>query len=178
MALIVENGTGLSNAESYTSVAEANAYHAARGNTNWATISTGEAEQALRRATDYIEQVYRLRWQGNRVNSIQALSWPRAFVQPMDYQFSSTAFFLGGLYYLPADEVPQEVKNACAEMAFKAAGGELASDLTQGIIREKVDVLEVQYDPNSPQYTRYRAIDNLLRPFLTGGSNSAKVQRV
>jgi hypothetical protein len=176
--LIVENGTGLANAESYISVAEANAYHAARGNTNWATISTGEAEQALRRATDYIEQVYRLRWQGNRVNSTQALSWPRAFVQPMDYQFSSTAFFLGGFYYLPADEVPQEVKNACAEMAFKAAGGELASDLTQGIIREKVDVLEVQYDPNSPQYTRYRSIDNLLRPFLTGGSNSAKVQRV
>jgi hypothetical protein len=176
--LIVENGTGLANAESYISVAEANAYHAARGNTNWATISTGEAEQALRRATDYIEQVYRLRWQGNRVNSTQALSWPRAFVQPMDYQFSSTAFFLGGLYYLPADEVPQEVKHACAEMAFKAAGGELASDLTQGVIREKVDVLEVQYDPNSPQYTRYRAIDNLLRPFLTGGSNSAKVQRV
>jgi hypothetical protein len=178
MALIVETGAVVAGAESYISVAEANAYHAARGNTNWATISTTEAEQALRRATDYIEQVYRLRWQGNRVNSTQSLSWPRAFVQPMDYQFSSTAFFLGGLYYLPADEVPQEVKNACAEMAFKAAGGELASDLTQGVIREKVDVLEVQYDPNSPQYTRYRAIDNLLRPFLTGGSNSAKVQRV
>jgi hypothetical protein len=36
MALIVEDGTGLANAESYVSVADATTYHANIGNTAWA----------------------------------------------------------------------------------------------------------------------------------------------
>ena len=180
MALIVEDGTGKADAESYISVANADTYHANRGNTTWATLTTDEKEQALRRATDYLLEVYRLKWKGSRVNDIQALDHPRSFMERDDGEYLSyeNLNISNGNYYYPNDVVVTEVKNACALMAWKAAAGELAPDLSQGVLREKVDVLEVQYDPNSTQYVRYRAIDNLLRPFLMGGANSLKAKRV
>lgn len=160
MALITEDGTGIANAESYCSVADASAYHSARGNTTWATISTTEMEQALRRATDYIQQVYRSRWTGYRKTTTQALEWPR-FNAP----------FVNGDYYSNTI-VPVEVKNACAELAWKAAQGELAPDIEQKTKREKIGPMEVEYADYGLQYTQYRAIDNLLAPLLisTGGA--------
>lgn len=175
MALIVEDGTGKSDANSYISVDEANSYHSGRGNTLWETLSTTEKEQAIVRSVDYMIQVYRLKWDGTRNTTVQALDFPRSFVEIKDHQYQTVNGYaiIGGNTFYPNDEVPQEVKNACAELAFKAASGELAEDLTQGVIREKVDVLEVEYDKNSPQYKRYRAIDNLLAPFFKRGSYGA-----
>jgi hypothetical protein len=180
MAIIVEDGTGLPNAESYISVDDADAYHDNRGNTTWGTMQTVEKEQALRRGTDYMEQMYRSLWKGTRVTASQRLSWPRAFVLREDFYATSTLIpdTLNGEFYYPSDIVPEEVKQACAELAWRAAQGELSPDLTQGIIREKVDVLEVQYDQYSPQSPRYKAIDMLLAPFLNGSRNSLKVRRV
>ncbi|HWH74773.1 MAG TPA: DnaT-like ssDNA-binding protein, partial [Methylibium sp.] len=84
MALEVEDGTAKSDAESYVSVAEASAYHSLRGNTLWATMSEGEMEAALRRATDYLVQTYRDQWAGYRATTTQALDWPREEVQIKD----------------------------------------------------------------------------------------------
>ena len=66
MALIVEDGTGLETAESYASVAQADARLAALGMTNWATLTTTEKEQALRRATVAMVQFFGGRWKGAR----------------------------------------------------------------------------------------------------------------
>jgi hypothetical protein len=179
--LIVESGIGDPTAESYVSVADSDTYHSNRGNTTWAALTTEQKEQALRRATDYMVQVYRLRWRGSRVNGVMALDWPRNFVEMTDAQYASIngAEIIGGYLYYPSNEVPREVKNACSELALKASSDELAPDLTQGVIREKIDVLEVEYDKYSPQYTRYRAIDNILSPLfsaLTGGANRGVVR--
>jgi hypothetical protein len=159
---VVEDGTGLVDAVSYLSVADADLYHARRGNTSWATMSNGAKKAALVKATEYLGQIYRMVWKGTRVNGTQALDWPRAYV----------------LRDFPSDEVLVEVKNATAIMALKSISGELISDLTQGVIREKVDVLEVEYDKNSPQWVRYREIDNLLRPLLTSSGSNRKLLRV
>ena len=177
MALTVETGTGAANSESYASVADADTYHTLRGNTNWiddVDMTTAAKEAALRRATDYMNQAYRMRWNGNRINTTQALDWPRANVPQRD--FSLTGF----TSYYATDSIPVEVKNACMELAFRAAAGELAGDLTQGIKREKVDVLEVEYDNYSPQYTRYRSIELLLATFfsVTGSGINKAVVRV
>lgn len=180
MTLIVENGTGLPDAESYISVADADDYFAKRGYTLWATMTEPEKEASLRRATDYMGQVYRLRWSGTRVNGEQALDWPRAFVVRDDFEYAGLngSTIIGGRFYFPSDEVPKEVKDACAQLAWRASSGELAPDLTQKVLREKVDVIEVQYDANSPQYTKFRAIDNILAPFLkTVGSTMRQVYR-
>jgi hypothetical protein len=157
MALIVETGTGSATGESFCSVADSLAYHAARGNATWATITTTQQEQALRRATDYMEAVYSQRWAGTRTTSVQALSWPRYNV------------FVNGFVIL-SSSIPRAVINACSELALRAAAGELLSDSTQQKTRTKVDVLEVEFDKYSPQSTQYLAITAMLAPYFESGS--------
>ena len=72
MALITEDGTGRADAESYCSVAAADAHHAARGAAAWAALTTEAKEQALRRATDYMGQIYGPLWAGHRSLPTQA----------------------------------------------------------------------------------------------------------
>jgi hypothetical protein len=178
MALIVEDGTGKADAESYISVADASTYHTARGNAAWAALASDTVrEQCLRRATDYMEQVYRKRWAGTRKTTTQALSWPRSFVPREDYEYAGLNGYtvIGGNYYYPDDEVPQEVKNACAELALKASTDTLAPDIEQRVKREKVGPLEVEYADYSPAFTQYRAIDNMLSPFLKAGGSASMV---
>jgi hypothetical protein len=156
MSLIVEDGTGLSTAESYISVADADTYFINRGVTSWDALdNTDDKEPALRKATEYMINKYRRRWQGARVYQIQALDWPRVGVVVDSWSVAS-------------DEVPTEVARACAELALKANAEDLQPDLEQGVIREKVDVIEVEYDKNSPQAIRYSQIDSMLAPFLSG----------
>ena len=167
MSLICEDGSGKSDSESYISVADASSYHTARGNTAWAALATDALrEAALRRATDYMRQAYRSRWQGYKVNEDQALDWPRYGVEVEGYAVDS-------------DIVPTEVKNACAELALRASAAELNPDLTQGVLSEQVGSIQVTYDKASPQFTRYRAIDAVISPYLlaNGGGCSMGVIR-
>ncbi len=160
MSIVVEDGTGLSTAETYISVADASTYFTARGNTTWDALDTGEAtanrEAALRKATDYMTAIYRDRWEGVRYTEDQALCWPRSGV-------------VCDSWAIDIDEIPTEVKRACAELALKSASDDLQADLTQGVVREKVGVIEVEYNKNSPQSKRYPAIDFMLWPFLKSG---------
>jgi hypothetical protein len=172
---IVEDGTAKTDAISLCSMEDANDYHAKRGNEAWAQIASGVRQSLLVQATDYLQQVYRMRWKGVRVSAEQALDFPRNFMEREDYEASTINGYqmLGGNYYYPSDNVPLEVINACAELAYKANSGELAPDLARATIREKVDVIEVEYDKSQPQYTKYRAIDNLLAPYLATGSSGS-----
>lgn len=165
MALEVEDGTGKANAESYVSVADADARMAALGLTNWTTLTTAEKEQALRRAAQYMLQSYRDRWQGYRTSTTQALDWPRAWVIVDRYT------------YIDNDVVPADVAAANADLAFKAAYGDLNADLARGVVREKVGPIETEYDRASPQSVRYRAIDMLLAPYLKGAAGMARLVR-
>lgn len=166
MSLIVEDGTGKADAESYISVADASAYHTARNNTAWAALSTDTLrEAALRKATEYMVNAYRSRWQGTRKTEDQALCWPRYSVVVEGYLVDDAS-------------VPEIVKRACAELALKASAADLAPDLTQGVVREQVGPIAVEYDRTSPQATRYAAIEAMLRPFLkSGGGCSVSLVR-
>lgn len=164
MSLIVEDGTGLAAADAYVSAADADARHSSLGNTNWSSLTSDEKDQAIRRATLYMEQAYRSRWIGCRVHEAQALSWPRYDV------------FVDG-YWIDSEAVPADIANACADLAFKAASGDLNADLTRGVVRKKIGPLETEYDRNSPQSVRYRAIDMVLAPYLKGSSAMASLVR-
>jgi hypothetical protein len=164
VALVVEDGTGLANAESYISVADASSRLANRGMTNWATLTNTEMEQALRRATDYIEQALRERWIGIRLHNHQALSWPRW-----------NALVDG--YPIDPNSVPADIANACADLAVKAAGGDLNVDLTRAVTREKVGPIETEYERFSPQATRYRSLEMALAPYLKGSTSSVQLVR-
>lgn len=74
--MITEDGTGLPDADSYATVAEADDFHEARGNASWASATDGDKSAALIRATDYIEASYRP-IKHRPLNRDQALQWPR-----------------------------------------------------------------------------------------------------
>lgn len=168
MALTVEDGTGKADAESYASVATADTYLAARGYTLWATMSEAEREQALRRATDYMEGAYGDRWGGCRATEAQALAWPRVDVMAK-----------GCRGYVPPNVVPPQVRNACCALAFKAASGELArdDDPTMRVKSKTVGPLGVVYQDSASSRVKYPAIDMTLRAFLAGGSNEVRLVR-
>ena len=163
MSLVTENGTGQATAESYISVASADARHTAFGNTAW-TGTDAVKEQALRRATAYMTQAYRGRWTGTKLTSAQALDWPRYDVSVDGYSVDSNI-------------VPADIVNACADLALKASTDTLNADLERAIIREKVGPLETEYSAYSPQRPRYPAIDGALAPYLTGSAATAQLVR-
>ncbi len=114
MAFVVEDGSGKTNANSYSEVAEADAYHAERGNALWATYTEPQKEQRLVKATDYMDKRFGERWVGERGSDAQALDWPR----------------ICGAIYLP-DEIPTKLKYAQFEYALRitTSAPELAPDL-------------------------------------------------
>ena len=162
MTIVVEDGTALSTAEAYISVAAADARMAARGVAAWAALATPEKEQALRRATDYMLQVYRQRWAGTRYSDAQALDWPRFLVPKVD----SPGGYRSSPSYYPTNMVPVEVQNACADLAYRASTGELSPDIDPQVASESVGPLSVSYIPGSRQTVQYRAVDNMLKLLL------------
>lgn len=168
MALIVETGAGLETSESYVSVAEADEYHASRGNAAWDLIDDKEA--LLRQATDYMLQTYRGKWKGYRTTAIQALDWPRAEVALNDVAGPSD-------FYISNEIVPVEVRRACAELALRASTEQLLPDETQQVIKETVGPISVQYSPHTSQRKRFVTVDRALALFLKANGVTAKVTR-
>lgn len=174
MALTVEDGSVVAGAESYAAVADADTYHANRGNTDWAAAGTPAKEQALRKATDYMLQTYRPRWKGYRKSAAQALDWPRSFVYLEPYISGA----VGPYPYLVSDSsVPAEVKNSCCELARRALTADLRADLDRQALREQVGPIAVEYDPASEYYKKYPAVDAALSPYLRGSGSNVEVER-
>jgi hypothetical protein len=71
--------------------------------------------------------------------------------------------------------VPAAVKNAACEAALSSITAALLAEQGQSVVREKVDVLEVQYSEYSAQRRRFPVIDGLLRPFVMAGNKGTRV---
>lgn len=159
MAFVVETGAGLSNSNSYASVTAADEYVTDRGITGWTSLTSTVKQQALIKATDYLEATYRDAWKGDRVTETQALSWPRMSVYVDNF-------------LMDANVIPKSVINACIEMALKSAAGEtLIADQSQRVKREKVDVIEVEYQDYSDPAQQYLFVNRMLSAYLLSSSN-------
>lgn len=172
MSLIVEDGTGKSDADSYISVDYADTYHAKYGNTSWASLTTENKAVYLRRATDYMVGKYRLRWKGQRTLLTQALDWPRFGVIVEDAKY-----YTYGSFQIDQNTVPNEIKNACAELALRASIGALFKDQGQKVLSKSVGPISVTYDKDSPAQKRYTQVDAMLGPFLSGSGMTMKLAR-
>lgn len=108
MALTVEDGTGLTGADAFISLAYYKAWADDRGH-SYSAYSDAELEQAIVRATDYLSESFH--WQGYKLKErgasggTQALAWPRTYVVDRNG------------YSVANDEVPVEVMKATAEIA-------------------------------------------------------------
>lgn len=112
MALVVEDGTGKTDAESYASVADIDAILAAIYRTvptEWSGLSSGDKEITARDGTRYLDATYSQRWEGVRTNDTQALAFPRDGITDRDG------------YALDNATIPSELEEALAEACIRSA---------------------------------------------------------
>lgn len=199
MALTVEDGTGLEDADTYATLAEADARFELLGGAlaeEWNGASDAEKEMALKRASVYVDLRFSALYVGQRTSAAQAFAWPRS------YAYTEEGFSLIG-------SVPKALKNAVAEYAARALTVNLLPDPTQPFSqaqdggsttqgntgrviskRSKAGAVEseVHYSENAPRGTAvgggglargedlpsYPSTDMLLRPILrTNGQSRA-----
>lgn len=133
MALIVEDGSGLTTAESYASVAAATTYLTERGReAAWIALAEAVQEEHLRNGTEYLDTEFSRVWRGTKNNSVQALPWPRTGVHDDDG------------YLLANDVLPVDLVRATIEAALRDATvtGGLQPDIEQ-VGRVKKESIEV-----------------------------------
>lgn len=169
MALVVEDGTGKTNADSYISLADANTYDAAYVvDSNWATATDGNKEIALRKGTQYLDARYQGAWRGQRSNETQALAWPRTGVIDDDG------------FGLDADEMPVNLKRAAVEAAFRSLAEELLPNPDEGgdIKKEKTRVGpiidEIEYVGSKDPVKDYPKVMDLIKGLIYGGDRIIK----
>jgi hypothetical protein len=163
MSLIVEDGSGLGTANSLARLDEADAYHAERGQTDWAGADESAREAALIRGSAFLCRHYS--WRGYRLSPGQALCWPRMGV--LDDEGWPVA----------ADIVPPAVRRAACEAALRELSASLDPDLPRGgrIAKEKVDALEVAYSSAAPAGSVYPVINGLVAGLIR---SAPKLRRV
>ena len=109
MALVIEDGSEVAAANSYTTDAEFAAYALARGYTIPSTEALRDELQV--KAVDYLEGL-EAKYQGTRASSTQVLAFPR-------HGLSLHGFILS------SDVIPTELKNAQMELAFQLSTEEI-----------------------------------------------------
>lgn len=149
MALIVETGVGLTNANSYVTTAEASAYFSVDRVFAATWDAYGLQDELLQWATRVIDQ--KVRWKGIKSVDASALRWPRSNMVDRDHAFVDTAV------------VPVQVKQATLEMAKWL----LTHDATAGqnvnyLQRLRVDVIELMWQPKTGQAVLPAIINEIL----------------
>lgn len=160
MSIVVEDGTGKSDAETYASVTAYRAYLTLRGLTD--TDTDTQVEQRLRASSDYMAGFYGPQWKGTRYIFSQALDWPRYNVTLTDLPGG-----YGGYPYIVApNTIPADIVTAQIMLTIRVKTDILAPDVEQTPIKEKLDVIEVEYEKGSTSVTIYRDIDMKLYRYL------------
>jgi hypothetical protein len=182
MPVTIDATVGGPNANSYVTVADADAYLNARLNAGAWTDAT--ADNRARALIEAQRSLTPLPWAGSRATDEQALAWPRLYVanpdapRPLDITGRENILRAYIVYY-DDDVVPQRVKDAQCELALeflKAGSTDLAvADGNANVIRKKVDVLETQWaDPQNRTVTglaKYTRAMSLILPLFGPGGN-------
>jgi len=179
MALVIEDGTGMADAESYATIAAINAYAVANGasfpitgaDAPATTAAVAAAEAAARRGTRAIDGLYGRRFVGSRTNGrAQAQCWPRTGATDNDGED------------IADDEIPSEIISAVCEAAIRelAEPGSLAPDLERGgaIKSLKAGSVAIEYKDGAPAETTFTTINNLLAGIVTRRSPVTFLERV
>lgn len=157
MALTVETGAGVPNADSWVSLVAANAHFTDYGGF-WAGTDSAK-ESALRRAALWLSTG--IRWNGTKAYAGNMLAWPRTGMMDCDgNDIAENA--------IPMQVILAQLAAASAELQ---SPGILTPSITPGqqVKREKVDVIEVEYMTPKDQGVPDGVYDPLtrLRPVLT-----------
>lgn len=163
MALIIEDGSNVANANSFATVAECRAYAEARGLD--LPVDDTDVEPLLVKAADYINSLEE-KFQGYRYfyDVGQALSFPRENI------------YIHGRYV--GGEIPEELKNAQCQFAVDANENDLLAPGTgREVIEKKIGPLTTKWNPtgnSAPQFESTAGLA-LLEPFFTPGAGGFNI---
>ena len=162
IALVVENGTGLPDANSYCDLDFAIEYCTMKGYTDWLKLSENQQKIFIIRGTEFVDNFYT--WKGIRHRQSQSMAFPRDDIYDDDRY--------------PVDGIPDKLKKACIEAAFLNASSSAntlfsTKDENGKVKKQKVDTLEVEYfnaeqSGLSAADVDYKTIYDILNKLLKG----------
>lgn len=120
------------------------------------TVSTPNAAIALTKAMDYMETK---QYKGYKTDNDQVLDWPRQYVYVDNVLLDSAI-------------VPSGIIKAQHVIALSIANGyDPLATIERAVKREKVDVLEVEYQPNAPSSPILRSINAALSDYVASATS-------
>lgn len=162
ITLVVENGTGLPDANSYCDLDFAIEYCTMKGYTDWLKLSENQQKIFIIRGTEFVDNFYT--WKGIRHRQSQSMAFPRDDIYDDDRY--------------PVDGIPDKLKKACIEAAFLNASSSAntlfsTKDENGKVKKQKVDTLEVEYfnaeqSGLSAADVDYKTIYDILNKLLKG----------
>lgn len=149
-SLVIEDGTGLPNSNTYVAAATITAFATARG----ITLTTDATLLAVE-SMDYIES---LLYKGLKRTMTQALQFPRL------------SLFIDGYLY-PSSQIPQQLLDGqCWTAIAIDQGTDFLQDAQRRTSMEKVGSIEVQYAKGAAANVYNRHINAAMWKILDGGS--------
>jgi hypothetical protein len=157
---IVEDGSGVEDANAYLEVDEATQFIENYGNsTDWSSATGAQKQNAIREATRYLDLHYS--WDGYKVYEGYILQWPRYEMYDEDGD------------YVDEDIIPERIKQACAYLALKVIeGNTLIQDFSdESPVKKYKTVIgpiteEKEFTTGENPDKSYTIADMLVKPFL------------
>lgn len=172
VALIVEDGSGVSDSNVYSDLDYAVEYCVMKGYDTFISLSEDEQKVALIRGTDFVDNFFH--WKGVSLKGqYQSMSFPRERI------YDDRGYEIKG--------IPDKLKKACIEAAYlnASSGSDTlynTTDVNGEVKRQRVDTLEVEYfqsqktTSSQVDYTSiYDVLNKLLKGLYKEKSDASKV---
>lgn len=149
--------------DSFTSLAEADVYFAARNNLDWEALDPADKEAGLRYATAWLDSKFR--WRGSIAATTQVLGWPRFGAVDDERRL------------IASDVIPDRVRQATAEIALLHQANPVNEPTGRETSREKVGPIEVEYMEGAAAKQTFDFVRLLLKGLSRGGANVVRTLR-
>jgi len=146
MAVTLDATLGGTTSNSYVDLATAEAIAVMLpGGDTWSALTEDEKNMSLVQATRWLET---LDYRGDRCTATQRLKWPRK-----DAECDGVVSDCTGIpYAIQEAEVALAIKYTTDNSSFPGAGGGSTAPTGTYVKRQKIDVLEIEYDEfNNPE---------------------------
>ena len=160
ITIVVETGVGLSNSNSYVTVAEADTYNEDHYyGSAWAALSDENKKRAIIFATRLLDE--QVEWTGTprkstdtSISDYQSLRWPRSSVVDVDG------------YAVDFQTIPDWLKNATSELArYLSANDRTAEPSTAGFSKLQVGSVSVDVDKNDQLPTMPKSVVQMITDY-------------
>jgi len=155
MALTLEDGTGIEDADAYVETSFVDTYAANYGKAGWDNLSDADKEVHVRRATQFIDNVY--------LNSFEPSTSTQRLAFPACKAYVRNTLVTG---------VPIQVKEAVAELAVISVTTSLVDVQTERLAIQETkragDVSKSQTFSNDIYRKTFHPVEMILKPLTTG----------